>query len=371
MFGCKAAKESKGMTNKLLCLMIVTSISTSAWGEDITGHSRQARALSDCQSFSQNYAVLMRMQFNRLTADPEQSSSHVVYILGVRTHGEGTVTKHNELWFKSSYSAGMDQAGQFSVEQVSELFANYGDRTFIGVNSGAEGGAIRKEFAVRELTEQIKNDEAFKTYAERTRRELKVNPLALPFLSTSAIAHRDADFSRVHQIMRNWEVEYETENDSGFIVVWVGSKRNAASSYQLEREFDFLPTRVCVYTRPVSEKRLIAGAPLGDLLYRTSTKWDRFEFQELNIGDSKSPQEEVVKSVWLPTRIELEAVPDSSLHVLEIDCQWKLGIADNMITPDGLLGKKSPNPVTELYSELSIELDETLQANNRKNRRPQ
>lgn len=363
------AKEFEEMAIKqFLCFMLVTSISTFAGGQDISGRSRQVRALADCQAFSQNYAVLMRMHFSRLAVDPEKSSSHVVYILGIRTRGEGAVTKHNELWFKSSSAGGMDQYGQFSVEQRSNLFANCGDRTFIGANTGVMGSAIRNEFAVRELTEQIKNDEAYETYAENTRRELKVNPLALPFLTISAIALHKSDFSHILGIMRNNEVEYETENDSGSFVVRVGSKRNVAISYQLERKFDFLPTQVCLYTRPVSEKRLVAGDKLGDLLYRTTTKWDKFQFQGLNIRNAGSPQEGSVKSVWLPTRIELEASPDSELKVLEIDCQWKLGIADNLLSPDGLLGKKSPNPISELYSELSIELDKTLQTNDRNNR---
>lgn len=369
MFSCRHAE---GVRIGLMTLvMLAIGQSPFAGGEEPSVHSRQLKALADCEARSQNYAVLMRMQYNKLAADASQSSSHVEYTMGVRASGRSTGGPRKELWFKSSYRGGMSQSGEFSVEKSSELYAISENRTFVGNNTGVNGGEIRDEFSVREVTEQIESDDAIKESAELFYRRLQIDPLALPFLSISSIVGRDVDFSRIRTIMRNWKVEYETQSETEGTVVWVGSKRNAAATYLLEREFDYLPTKVCVYTRPVSEKRLVAGDALGELLYRTTTQWSKIEVGAPGERKSRSQQGATKKSVWLPTRIVLEEAPKSELHMLEIDCQWKLDIDPKLISPDALLGRIQPNPISELYEELSIELDETLQANSQKSRKPQ
>lgn len=352
-------------------VLIATGLPTTACAEEPSIHSRQLKSLADCEARSQNYAVLMRMQFNKLSADPAQSSSRVEYILGVRASGRATGGLRKELWFKSSNKGGMNQSGEFSVEKSSQLFATSENRTFIGDNIGVNGGEIRNQFAVREMTEQMDADEAFKEYAVKVRKELQVDPLALPFLTISSIVFRDVDFSRVHATMRNWKVEFETQSEAEGTVVWVGSKRNLASTIRLEREFDYLPTKVCLYTRPVSNKRLVAGDALGDLLYRTTTQWSQVEIEAKGERKSRNQQKAAKKSVWLPARIVLEVAPKSEMHVLEIDCQWALDFNADVISPDALLGRIDPNPISELYSELSLKLDATMQANNQKSRMPQ
>lgn len=214
----------------VLWVLFTLNLPTTACGEEPSIHSRQLKSLADCEARSQTYAVLMRMQFNKLAADAAQSSSRVEYILGVRASGRATGGIGKELWFKSSSRGGMSQSGEFSVEKSSQLFATSDNRTFIGDNIGVNGGEIRNQFAVREMTEKMVADEAFKEYAEKVRKELQIDPLALPFLTISSIVFRDVDFSRVRGIMRNWKVEYETQSESEGTIVWVGSKRNAAAT---------------------------------------------------------------------------------------------------------------------------------------------
>ncbi len=352
-----------------ICSLFMVSICTIlSSGKEPSASSRFTKALNDSETLSQNAGVLMRMHFNKFSADPAKSSNHVQYVMGLCASGSEADKARNELWFRSSYSGGMDQSGVFSTQRTGEVYASYGKRIFVGLNGSADGYNIRNEFHVRELTTEIENDDAFKVYSQRTKQELQMEALALPFLSFDALYAQDANFNRSRAALRTKSIVWEKTDDTGVTIVWASADNRGVSKCVLSSKYEYLPSEYCYYLRPAPAKPLVEGDKLGELIYRTTTDWARKERGNTKKRSSRGLTKDIEQAVWLPVRIVLEEAPKSAVHILEIDLQWKLDVAPQLISPEVLLGQVQPNPIAELYEELSTQLEETIQANDRKSR---
>lgn len=266
----------------------------------------------------------------------------------ITTHQKNSAP--NCFWIKSELVGSTTTGNPADIDEYvmqHEMLAKIGDKTFV------RHGSKSKDITDKMGKEEVANSIAYQHQL------INRNPLALPFLGLDSIYFGRADFPSVTAILSNCEFQYSDKNDR--ITVW--SNESAAWEFELSESKPQVPIRTNVYIRPVGDS-VRKGGKLGELIYRTTTQWKKFEAKNGSgeKGDSKT----------LPVKVVMEHFPSKSkpekkFRMLDIAIVWEMISEPDVLTPDTVMGKSEKDPIGKIYLRLEEALDDVVAAQERKN----
>lgn len=245
-------------------------------------------------------------------------------------------------------------SAQGKLVEAYELAAKVEDRIF-----GANGSDLILLKPV-DITSMSK-DENWAPIVDQTFRPMNANPLALPFLTMDAHYFEKYDFQAAKNRFRLFRIAYQS--DDQLRSVWVAKETRDVVEVKLGKESGGLPIETSFYRRDSGKdlEKIKEVEDLGELIYRTQTKWRRLKSK----GAKSDP-------TWVPERIEFEHLPNKfesyvSHSFIEIHPVWRQ-VDDDLLTlenfqrPIPIENELMPpnEPISTLYYEMLRELNRSI-----------
>lgn len=360
-------------TPSFLILLFLVQLAGSAsflersFGQEMTAERLYLNALRTCETKMGNVAALSRRRFTRLGAIPASRTESMFSIHC--NNPSATKSSENCFYMTNAEAFNSDQFGNYELSPSTKLFSQIGDRSFSGSGGGLFDGSGKTYLEVGELTSMMKEQKTALTIGNLTR-TLKINMLALPFLSYSAI-WTGSDFSTAHHQFRISRPEYEIDDGETCSIVFSLHNRSCVKKYFLDKNCNFMPTKMELYLRPESKSSIAKSDSLGTMLHRTSIEWNTIDSKPKadshRFGDSDSKN-----GRWFPMKIILEEFPSKSKPdhtIIEIDSQWEMNLDNNCLTAEAVLQQISPNPIQQIYLKLGSKLESHIDEMDKKKNR--
>lgn len=313
-------------------------------------------AVRQAEKSDDGLAVLFRMRAIRIgdKASPNNVSENSRLDFHVKTRASEPGKNANELLLRIE-DVNSENQGVVTKSRSHQLMAKVEERTFTG--RGSESAVIEP----KDITSALETENGRANLQVQWKR-LRLNPMALPFLTMDAFYFEKADFAAINEVHNLCRLSYE--DDKEMCAVWENLKEGVAIKRRLSRKLGNRPVEVVFYKRAPGQEALEKGDKFGELIYRTRTDWQKLEPTTLS-----SYRKEAV--TWVPARIELEQFPHSykpyeSQTMIEILAVWRR-------VPDDFLSRKTfeaeipidnewvpPNePISILFHDMLVELEKT------------